>query len=182
MELNLLFLVVLLILVYKMHDGYKKGMVKEVISMVSLVVMCVVALLIASGLAKYFDHEFAGVAISVVLLVLLGIAHSLLGVVFFSAKMIVKLPLVSSVDKLLGIVAGALEVLLLLWTMYSLILLYGCGELGQWVLECTQKSRILTIVYGNNLLAPIIGQALSSIPDLTEVIEFGKEQIMNKLP
>lgn len=181
MELNLLFLVVLLVLVYKMYDGYKKGMVKEIISMVSLVVMCVVVLLIGSGLAKYFDQEFAGVAISVVLLILLGIAHSLLGVVFFSAKMIVKLPLVSSVDKLLGIVAGALEVVLLLWTMYSLILLYGCGELGQWVLEGTQSSRILTIVYENNLLAPIIGQALSNIPDLTEVIEFGKEQIMNSL-
>lgn len=181
MEINLLFLVVVLILIYKMYDGYKKGMVKEIISMVSLVVMSVVALLIASGLAKYFDQEFAGVAITVILLILLGIAHSMLGVVFFSAKLIVKLPLISSADKLLGIVAGVLEVILFLWTMYSLILLYGCGELGQWVLEGTQKSRILTLIYENNLLAPIIGQALSNIPDLSEVIQFGKEQIMNKM-
>ncbi len=182
MEFNLFFLVVLLVLVYKIHDGYKRGMVKEIVSMVSLVVMCVVVLLIGSGLAEYFDQEFTGMAISVVLLILLGIAHSLLRVVFFSAKMIAKLPLISSADKLLGIVAGALEVVVFLWTLYSFVLLYGCGELGQWVLEGTQRSRVLTIVYENNLLAPIIGQALSNIPDLTEVIEFGKEQIMNKLP
>ncbi|MBQ8822495.1 MAG: CvpA family protein [Lachnospiraceae bacterium] len=178
MEFNLLFLVVLLVLVFKISDGYKKGMVKEIISMVSLVVMCVVVLLIGSGLAKYFEQEFAGVAISVVLLILLGIAHSLLGVVFFSAKMIVKLPIISFADKLLGIVVGAIEVILLLWTVYSFILLYGCGDIGQWVLANTQTSKILTIVYENNLLAPIIGEAISNIPDLTEVIEFGKAQIM----
>lgn len=145
MELNLLFLAVLLLLVYKISDGYKKGMVKEIISMVSLVVMCVVVLLIGSGLAKYFDQEFSGVVISVVLLILLGIAHSLLGVVFFSAKMIAKLPVISSANKLLGIVAGALEVVLILWTVYAFILLYGCGEIGQWILTNTQSSRLLTI-------------------------------------
>ena len=172
MEFNLLFLMVLLFLVYKVADGYKKGMVKEIISLVSLVVMCVVVLLVGSALSNYFNQEFSGMAISIVLLILLGIAHHLLGVVFFSAKMIVKLPLISFADKLLGIVVGAGEIILFLWTIYAFIILYGCGDIGQWILVNTQSSRVLTIVYENNLLTPIIGEAINNIPDLKNLINF----------
>lgn len=172
MEINVLFLIVLVFLVFKISDGYKKGMVKEIVSLVSLAVMCVVVLLIGSGLSNYFEKEFAGVAISILLLVVLGIAHHLLGVVFFSAKMIVKLPVISFADKLLGVIVGVVETILILWTVYAFILLYGCGEIGQWILLDTQKSRLLTLIYENNLLAPIIGEAISNIPDLKKLINF----------
>ena len=172
MELNLLFLIVLLFLIYKIADGYKKGMVKEIISLVSLVVMCVVVLLVGSALSNYFEQEFSGMAISIILLILLGVAHHLLGVVFFSAKMIVKLPLISLADKLLGVVVGVAEIILILWTIYAFILLYGCGEIGQWILVNTHGSQILTFIYENNWLTPIIGEAMNSIPDLKNLINF----------
>lgn len=172
MELNLLFLIVALFLIYKIADGYKKGMVKEIISLVSLVVECVVVLLIGSALSNYFEHEFSGMAISIILLILLGIVHHLLGVVFFSAKMLAKLPIISFADKLLGVVVGVLEIILILWTIYAFILLYGCGELGQWILTNTNSSQVLTLVYENNMLTPIIGEAINNIPDLQNLINF----------
>ncbi len=177
MELNLLFLIVVLYLVFKITDGYKKGMVKEVVSLVTLVITCAVILLIGSALSNYFEKEFSGMAVSIVLLILLGIVHHLLSVVFFSAKMLSKLPIISFANKLLGVVVGAAEVVLILWTVYAFIILYGCGEIGQWILINTQSSRLLTIVYENNLLTPIIGEAINNIPELTELIELGKEHL-----
>lgn len=174
MEINVLFLIVLVLLAFKIADGYKRGMVKEIISLVSLIVVCIVVLLIGSALSNYFEKEFSGMVISILLLVVLGIVHHLLGVVFFSAKMISKLPIVSFADKLLGVVVGAAEVVLILWTVYAFILLYGCGELGQWILSDTSNSQLLTIVYKTNLLTPIIGEAIRNIPDLTNLLELGK--------
>ena len=100
--MNLLFVIVLIVMFFNIVSGYKKGMVREIISLISLIVMCVVVALIGNGLNSYFDGEIANVIIAVLLLCLVGIVHHLLGVVFFSAKVISRLPVVSWIDKLLG--------------------------------------------------------------------------------
>lgn len=164
--MNIMVIIVLLFLIYKVVDGYKKGMVKEIISLVSLLLICIVVVLIGSGLHSYMQHQIVGVVVAVLLLAVLGIAHHLLGVVFFSAKMLSKLPVVSFANKLLGMIVGALETLVLLWTIYSLIMMFNTGALGQLILQWTKESQLLTYVYQNNMLAPIIGDVIANIPML----------------
>ena len=112
--MNILSIIVLVFLLWKISQGYKRGMVKEIISFVSLILLCAVVVLIVNGLQSYMEKQYLGIAISVLLLCVLGIVHHLLGVVFFSAKMISKLPVVHWVDKVLGVVAGGLETVLVL--------------------------------------------------------------------
>ena len=151
--MNLLVIIVFLLMIFKIRDGYKKGMVKEIISFISLIVLCVVAALIGIGLDSYMDKEYMGVVIAVLLLCVLGIVHHLLGIVFFSAKLVSKLPVISWVDKLLGMVVGVLEVVLLLWTVYLFVMYAGLGMLGQQILVYTEESDILSWIYKYNLLA-----------------------------
>lgn len=154
--MNILSIIVLIVLILKMIEGYKQGMVKEIISFVSLLVLCVVVALISCGLQSYMEKEFLGVVIAVLLLGLLGIAHHLLGLVFFSAKLISKLPIIHWADKLLGIVAGALEILVILWTVFIFAMNASLGMLGQQVLMYTQESEILSWLYRYNLLAKLL--------------------------
>lgn len=161
--MNLMLLVVLLLVLFKVAEGYKKGMVKEIISFVSLIVMCVVVVLISAGLHSYMEKQVIGVVIAILLLAILGIAHHLLGVVFFAGKLIVKLPIIHWVDKVLGMVVGALEVVLLLWTLYTFIMYFGLGMIGQMIVEYTNQSKILTTVYEYNMLAPIVESVLAKM-------------------
>ena len=154
--MNILLLIVLLLVVVKMADGYKKGMVKEIISFVTLVLMCIVAVLLGCGLYSYMNKEIVGVVVVVLLLVILGIAHHALRLIFFSAKLIVKLPVVSSANKLLGMGVGALEVLILLWTVYSLNMYFNLGMVGELLIEYSKDSKILTYVYEYNVLAAVV--------------------------
>ena len=154
--MNILSIIVLIVLILKMIEGYKQGMVKEIISFVSLLVLCVVVALISCGLQSFMEKEFLGVVIAVLLLGLLGIAHHLLGLVFFSAKLISKLPIIHWADKLLGIVAGALETLVILWTVFIFAMNASLGMLGQQVLMYTQESEILSWLYRYNLLAKLL--------------------------
>lgn len=162
--MNIMVLIVLLCLIFKAADGYKKGMVKEIISFVSLIVICIVAVLIGSGLHSYMEKEVIGVIIAVLLLAVVGIAHHLLGIVFFSAKLISKLPIISWADKVLGIVIGALEVVLVLWTLYAFIMHFGLGMIGNMIMEYTTQSQFLTWIYRYNLLAPIVESVLANLP------------------
>lgn len=161
--MNLLVIIVLLVLLWKVCEGYKRGMVKEVISFVSLIVLCAVAVLIGSALQSYFQHEYVGVAVAVLLLCLVGIAHHLLGLVFFSARLISKLPVISWVNKLLGVVAGALETVLLLWTVYTFIMTFGMGSIGNMILEYTKENPVLLLLYRQNYLADWISTIRENI-------------------
>ena len=161
--MNILLLAVIVVTILKIMDGYKKGMVKEIISFVSLVVMCVVVLLLGSGLRSYMEKEILGVAIAVLLLVILGIAHHALKLVFFSAKLISKLPIVHSADKILGMLVGALEVVLILWTIYTFIMYYEMGMIGNLMIEYSRDSKILTWLYEHNMLAGVVEKAISNI-------------------
>lgn len=161
MSINILLIIAVIAAVIKMVDGYKKGMIKEIISLVSMAILCAVVALLASGISSYHDGKMFHVIIAVVLLALLGIVHHLLGVVFFSAKLVAKLPVVHFVNKLLGIVFGFLEVVLVLWTIYTLVMMMDLGAIGQMILSYTEESSILTWLYRHNYLAYGIEQLLS---------------------
>ncbi len=162
--MNIMVLIVLFLLLIKIMDGYKKGMVKEIISFVSLIVMCIVVVLISAGLHSYMEKEVIGIVVAVLLLAVLGIAHHLLQVVFFSAKMLSKLPVISWGNKVLGMAVGALEVVLLLWTLYTFIMYFGLGMVGKLIVEYTSQSQLLTWMYELNMLAPIVENVLAKLP------------------
>ena len=96
MNLNLLLVIMAVVLICMVMDGYKKGMVKSLISLISLLITCVVLFLIGNGLSSYFDGKIFNVILTILLLAAIGLVHHLLNIVFFSAKMIVKLPIVHS--------------------------------------------------------------------------------------
>lgn len=153
LHINIMSVVVIVAVFCKMADGYRKGMVKEIISLVSMVVLCLVAALAANGIHNYIEGKFLNVAAAVLLLSLLGIAHHLLSLVFFSAKLVAKLPVIHSVDKLLGIVFGGIEVILILWTVYAFIMIMDVGAAGGVILSYTEESPMLLWIYRHNYLA-----------------------------
>ena len=162
--MNIMLIVVAVFVLIKIVDGYKKGMVKEIISLVTLILMGMTVVLISRGLHSYMEKEIVGVIIAVVLLALLGIVHHLLGVVFFSAKMIAKLPVVHWANKVLGAVFGALEVVLILQIIYVFIMYFGLGMIGQQILEYTRESVVLTKIYHFNVVAKLVENLMGMLP------------------
>ncbi len=166
MSLNLLLIIVAAVLIFCVVGGYNKGAVKEIISMVSLLITSVVVILIANGVTSYVDGKIFNVILVVLLLAVIGIVRHLLGVVFFSAKLLSKLPIVSWLDKVLGVAVGAVETVLLLWTLYTFVMLMDLGAIGQMLLEYTQDSRILTWFFEHNYLASLVEQFGAKISSL----------------
>lgn len=153
LKINIMLVVVVLVAVFKIVDGYKKGVIKEIISLISMVVLCVVAALVAYGVNGYHDGKVFNVAVAVILFILVMTVHHLLGLVFFSAKLVSKLPVVHTLDKLLGIAFGIFEIILVLWTLYAFIMMMDMGTIGQTILAYTEESSVLTWVYQHNYLA-----------------------------
>lgn len=153
MEINILLLIVAVFMICKICDGYSKGMVKEIISFISLIVLCMVVVLAANGLNSFYDGEILNVIVMVLLLAVLGIVHHLINVVVAPAKLLAKLPIVKSLDKLLGVVVGIAETVLILWTIYIFVMMMDLGAIGDFILQSTADSPLLTWFYEHNQLA-----------------------------
>lgn len=162
--MNLMLIAAALFALFKVVDGYKKGMIKEVVSLVTLILMGIMVVLISKGLHSYMEKEVVGVIIAVVLMALLGVVHHLLNVVFFSAKMISKLPVISWINKVLGAVFGVLEVILTLQIIYVFIMYFGLGMIGQQILEYTRESIVLTKIYQYNVVAKLVENLMNQLP------------------
>lgn len=151
--MNWLLIVVAVLLLWRIAEGIHRGMVKEIISFISLIVLCLVVGLLGTALSKYFEKDIAGVIVTVILLLILCIAHRLLSLVFFSAKLIAKLPVIRTADKLMGAVIGILETVLLLWMVYSLTITFGLSAWwGEAIRACAAESPILRFFYKYNYL------------------------------
>lgn len=160
MKINILVLIIAVVLLCKIVDGYKKGMVREIISVISLISLCIVAVLIGNGVNSYLHGELMNAVFAVLLLVLLSIAHHFLNLLLFPAKLISKLPVVHFVDKLLGIAVGVLETILILWTVYTFIIIMDTGMIGIFIQDCTAENPVLTWLYEHNQLAGWIERLL----------------------
>ena len=161
--MNWLLIIVALVLVWRIAEGIERGMVKEIISFISLVVLCLVVALIGTAVSKYLDKDIVSVIVAFVLLLIVCIVHRLLGIVFFSAKLIAKLPVIKKLDKILGAVFGVLETLVLLWTLFSMIMAFGMGMFGQQILQYVEDSKILSFIFKYNYLQVLVDMLAQKI-------------------
>lgn len=180
--MNLLLIVMGVILLWRVITGFKEGMVKEIISFVSLVVMSVAIILLAIALNSYMGQNIMKMIVAVILLLVLCIAHRIISVVFFSAKLIAKLPVVHGLDRLLGGVVGVMETVVILWVVYALIMNFGLGVIGEQIILYVKESRLLTFLYENNYLAygvSLLSEKAALIPldmeDVTDAAENVKD-------
>lgn len=153
LNINIMLVVLAVLVLCKAVDGYKKGFVKEVVSLISMIVLCLVAALIANGVNSYLDGKFINVALMVILFGILAFVHHLISLVLFPAKLASKLPVIHFADKLLGMVFGVFEVVLVLWTIYTFIMMMDMGAIGQLILSYTEESPFLSWMYRHNYIA-----------------------------
>lgn len=163
MNISILFIVMAILLVYNIVDGYRKGMVRQFISFVSLVILCVILALIANGLNSYINGRILNVLLVVILLCVLGIAKHVLGVVFFSAKAVSKLPVIHGLDKIMGVAFGILETIAILWTIYTFTMMMDLGAIGSMIKSSVAGNPILEWCYRHNYLAYWIENLTSEI-------------------
>ncbi len=150
--MNILLIAVLILLIINVVWGYKQGFVKTLVSLISLVVLGIMVVLVINGIHGYTSGNFLEVIIAVALLVGVAVVHRIINFVLLPAKLLVKLPIVSWLDQLLGIVFGVLQTLLILWILDACIILLDMGMIETLLVTATQESKILSWLFNNNLL------------------------------
>ena len=150
MNINLLLPALLLLAVWRAWRGYKNGFADEIYRLISLVAALFVLALLLMAVSSFRADDMKNGIISVILLIITGIVLHLFGIIMKSLKAIAKLPIISFLNRLLGLAAGIAEVIVGAWIMYCVIHAFPTGEFGTQIMIWTQESEWLMKLYEAN--------------------------------
>ena len=154
--MNILLIVLALIMIWRIAMGMNRGGVRETIAFVNVIFAALGLGLVSMVINAYHAGNYIGIALFVIAIVAVSVIYSILKIVFFSAKVISKLPVVSSADKLLGLLIGVAETLIIYWAMCCVFLYVDLGVLEEQLMLMIRESAVLTGLYEYNLLGVLM--------------------------
>ncbi|HBA70171.1 MAG TPA: hypothetical protein DCZ40_12560 [Lachnospiraceae bacterium] len=159
--MNLLTAIFIILVIWRVLRGFKKGFAKEMNGLLSLFMALVVISIVLLLLGGILQKNARIIIISVVMLVIAGFLYRLLGMFMQSVETVAKLPVVNLLNMLAGAAAGVLEVLVIFWTIYIIVDNFPTGRFGEYVMEWTKRSTLLMNIYNRNYIANWITGLLS---------------------
>ena len=153
MEINVVMVVVVLFLACMLVKGYKTGLVKEVISLVALVVAVVAISLIAVAVESYFNSSFLSMVLAITCFVVLLLIVQLAKLIFSSIEFLSKLPIINWLNKIAGSALGVAEGVVFIWFIFILLQFFEFGGVSAYALNLVDQSEFLSYLYNHNYVA-----------------------------
>lgn len=150
MNLNVTLLGVVILMVWMMIRGFKKGMAKELSGLVALFAAFVVLALGIMLVASFSEGEMTNTLYSVILLVVFGLAYGIVKFILRSAKAVSSLPIIHFVDSVLGIGVGFCKAVLFIWIFFMLCAGNYLGTISSRVQQDIAENTFLKLLYEFN--------------------------------
>ena len=150
MNLNVTLLAVVILMVWMMIRGFKKGMAKELSGLVALFAAFVVLALGIMLVASFSEGEMTNTLYSVILLVVFGLAYGIVKFILRSAKAVSSLPIIHFVDSVLGIGVGLCKAILVIWIFFMLCAGNYLGTISNYVQQDIAGNTFLKLLYEFN--------------------------------
>lgn len=122
-------IIIVLIFIWRVAVGFRKGMVQEITSLIAMGVAGICVILILGAIGSYFDREIGKVIQTVLVLFVICLVYRLVHVLFTSLELVSKLPIVKGLDKLLGAVIGCAEAVLIVGLLVYFLKKWGLSML-----------------------------------------------------
>ena len=118
------------IFIWRIAAGFRRGMVREIISLIAMAVAGVCVVLIIGAVGSYLEKEISKTITMVAVLFIVRVVYRLVHVLFTSLELISRLPVIKGVDKLLGAVTGAAEAGVIVGVLVYLLKSWGLSVLA----------------------------------------------------
>ena len=118
------------IFIWRIAAGFRRGMVREIISLIAMAVAGVCVVLIIGAVGSYLEKEISKTITMVAVLFIVCVVYRLVHVLFTSLELISRLPVIKGVDKLLGAVTGAAEAGVIVGVLVYLLKSWGLSVLS----------------------------------------------------
>lgn len=144
--------IVALIYIWRIFQGSRNGLVDEVGALADIVI---VSLAVVAGIVvmeSILGKNLIGFLVSGIILLIILIARKLIRLVFCSLGLIVKLPLLSGLNRLFGTAAGVIEATVIVWVGFAVISCLRIPINGEPLVTLITENKFLDFLYRHNML------------------------------
>lgn len=143
--MNTLEVIVLIICAALILDGFRVGLVKTVFSIIKMIVGIVLGVIICSSVTDMINPGIKYV-VPVLFLVIFGSVFGILCAVENLLNLVDKLPVTKQINRVAGIVGGAVKCVILIWILYGVSIYFAETEWGAYLNNAFLQSKVLAIV------------------------------------
>ena len=150
--MNLTLIIVLIVMLYMVAAGYQKGLTKQISGIVALTAAFVMLALVIMLVSSFQNREVTNTVYSVILLAVFGMVYGIVKFLLRSIKLMSNLPILHFLDQVLGIAAGLVKWILVVWIFFLLCENNYLGGITEYVRADISNSTILKLLYQFNFL------------------------------
>lgn len=160
MEINILFIIVVIAFGAGTIWGWKRGLLESVIRIVSCILGILVLVVVAKGVGSFLQRSYVKVIMALLLLLAIRMIYRLMRFLTDTFRLVRAIPVGKLADKLAGAVLGLVEAIFAVWLCFLLIGVFDVMNLNAWVLQQVEQSRFLTVLYNSNYLIELLKNVL----------------------
>ncbi|MCI8314661.1 MAG: CvpA family protein [Lachnospiraceae bacterium] len=160
MEINILFVIVVIVFGAGTIWGWKRGLLESVIRIVSCILGILVLVVMAKGIGSFLQKSYVKVIMALFLLLAIRMIYRLMRFLTDTFRLVRAIPVGKLADKLAGAVLGLIEAIFAVWLCFLLIGVFDVMNLNAWVLQQVERSRFLTMLYYSNYLIELLKNVL----------------------
>ena len=114
-------LIIFLLFVWRIKKGFSNGMMKEIVTILSGTVSLVCVALVFFAISSVEAKAMSTLTLCILGLILLGIAFKLCSLIFSPILGLSNIGIIGGLDKMLGVIMGAAEALVLSGVIYFVL-------------------------------------------------------------
>ena len=152
-----------IIVCVNLYYGVKRGFVKMILPLLANIIAliffsCTRGLWVRILFEWVFDEASLIVVRIIVLLLIYIVVMALVKLLIASLNLLTKLPVLHFFNKVLGVVTGAAQGVLLMWLFFAIVFLLKDTPFGIWALHEIEEQTYLSFLYQHNLVTYIIAE------------------------
>lgn len=155
-NMNVLFIIILILYIWRIGKGSREGFVSEIGTLADI---CIVSFMVADLVTvadSIIDKELISFLTSAAVFLIILLARKVIRAVFCLLKWIARLPLLNSLNQVLGLIAGALEATVIVWAFYTFLPDLSSFLPGDIVMKQVTSNTFLNFLYLHNELGTLV--------------------------
>ena len=152
MDINIVWIIAVLLLAAGAVKGFRKGLVEGVVRITSYVIGIIVLSVLVKGIGSFIQGSILNVLMALILLVVIRLLHRIIKLLLDSCRLVSRLPVVKWLDRLGGTLLGIAQMVCLIWALFILFGYFDILHLNGWILEMVNQSRLLSLLYHTNYI------------------------------
>jgi len=157
-KINALFIIISLIVMGAGIRGFSRGFTHTLSSLIGTILGLISLIMFAVTVNGYLTKEYYRVMVGIMCLIIALLVNRIVDFILTSLKVLTKLPIIKSLDRICGFLLGIIEGVIIFWILGIVIVAYGAFGFEEIIKQQIVEQEILSFLFNNNIVALLISR------------------------